>query len=477
MTLDPWLPIGAPITEGIRAGRVIDTGEDWQILAVNGGGRALLARMPLAERWISSGVVGEGEMRPFRFGEVSFRMIDGGSQHTLSSLAKCHSPMDKVEALAFASAIRATRAADRTSSLEDGIYIEKLSRVLPVYGGSPGADDAYVLGSWLTGGLRVSVHPVSRIRGLLSWLSPEQLREIVEAAGLAVEGMVTEDAALNGEPDPLRRTGSASSGHGTGRFSLPGRAVLEDFFNDHVIDVVQNREHYQALGIGNPPAIILEGPPGCGKTVAVEKLIDFLGWPSFKVEAGTVASPYIHETSRKISQLFAEAIDAAPSVMVIDEMDAFLAARDAGAASQHRVEEVAEFLRQIPQAIKAGVLIIGMTNRIDMIDAAVLRRGRFDHVIKVDYANVEEMLALMQSLLDGVPIASDVDLSALAMRLAGRPLSDTAFAVREGARLAAKARKAEIDAVSLMAAIASIPASDRGPAPRNPIGFIQGSVS
>jgi cell division protease FtsH len=477
MTLDPWLPIGTPITQDIRAGRVIETGDDWQILAVKDGSRALLTRASLAERWISSGIVRDGEMQPFQFGEASFRVIYSESQHTLSSLAKCHSPMDKVEALAFASAIRATRSVDGISSLEDGIYIEKLSRVLPVYDGPVGADDAYVLGSWMTGGLRVSVSPVSRISGLLSWLSPEQLREIVEAAGLAVEGMVTEDAVSNGEPDPLQRTGSITSGQGTGRFSLPGRAVLEEFFNDHVIDVVQNREHYQALGIGNPPAIILEGPPGCGKTVAVEKLVEFLGWPSFKVEAGTVASPYIHETSRKISQLFAEAIDAAPSVIIIDEMDAFLAARDSGSASQHRVEEVAEFLRQIPQAIKAGVLIIGMTNRVDMIDAAVLRRGRFDHVIKVDYANAEEMLALMQSLLDGVPIASDVDLSALAKRLAGRPLSDTAFAVREGARIAAKARKTEIDAVSLMNAIASIPPGDRGPAPRNPIGFIQGSVS
>jgi SpoVK/Ycf46/Vps4 family AAA+-type ATPase len=236
---------------------------------------------------------------------------------------------------------------------------------------------------------------------------------------------------------------------------------------------VQNREHYRSLGVENPAAIVLEGPTGCGKTVAVERLVAYLGWPCQHVDAGSIASPYIHETSRKISTLFRAAIDTAPSVIVIDEMDAFLSEREGGAASQHRTEEIAEFLRRIPEAVAAGVLIIGMTNRIDMIDPAILRRGRFDHVIRVDHADAAEVLGLLRSLLDGRPLAGDVILDGLAAKLAGKPLSDAAFVVREGARLAARRRSAEIDAGSLSEALDSVLAKDQS-ATRTRFGFTGG---
>jgi cell division protease FtsH len=252
---------------------------------------------------------------------------------------------------------------------------------------------------------------------------------------------------------------------------LPGRTMLEAFFNDHVVDVIQNRERYRALGIGNPSAIILEGPSGCGKTFAVNKLVEFLGWRLFAIDASSIGSPYIHETSRKVATVFREAIDAAPSVVVIDEMDAFLSQRDGAASGQHRLEEIAEFLRRIPEAIAAGVLIIGMTNRIDLIDPAILRRGRFDHMITVTYADSNEVHALLKSLFAGIPTADDVDLNALTKKLAGRPLSDAAFVVRVSARLAAKARRSDVDNNCIKEAVAATP--DRDPdRNRNRIGFV-----
>src|SRR3546814_4654918 len=84
-----------------------------------------------------------------------------------------------------------------------------------------------------------------------------------------------------------------------------------------------------------------------------------------------------------------------------------------------------------------------MTNRIDMIDPAIQRRGRFDHVIKVDFASEIEVQSLLDKLLSALPKESDVDSKPLAQELAGRPLSDVAFVVREGARLAARSRSEE----------------------------------
>ena len=168
------------------------------------------------------------------------------------------------------------------------------------------------------------------------------------------------------------------------------------------------RDSYKALGIDFPAAVVLHGPPGCGKTFAVERLVDFLGWPSFQIDASSVASPYIHETSKKVAEVFDKAMQNSPSVLVIDEMEAFLADREMG-SGHHRVEEVAEFLRRIPEATKNDVLIIAMTNRVDMIDPAILRRGRFDHVINVDFASEGEVLSLLEKLLTTLPKEDDVD--------------------------------------------------------------------
>lgn len=465
MSSDAWLPIGHSLTDAAKVGRVLSSGVDWQIVQTSEQGRALLMRGATLRRWFDTGLLTEDACVKIRYGATAWHAVVSGAGSTLAKLDRCPAPDDKSEALAFASSIRETRNLDPSTSLQNGLYVEQLSRVLPTYETDSDADDGLVLGSWLTGGLRISVTPMAKIQNLLSWLPAEGLADVVCAAGLAPIGMVTVSTADHG----ISSNGHRVRAGGEGRFRLPGRLALEEFFNDHVVDVVQNRQHYETLGLGNPPAIVLEGPPGCGKTVAVERLVDFLGWPQFSVEANSIGSPYIHETGRKVAQLFQAAIDAAPSVVVIDEMDAFLAARDSGVAGQHRVEEVAEFLRIIPSAIKAGVLIVGMTNRVDTIDPAILRRGRFDHVIKVDFANGTEMLDLLSSLLDGVPLAEDVRLDSYAERLAGRPLSDAAFVVREGARLAAKDRRSEVDRQSLEAALKSLPPIGEG---KSRVGFL-----
>ena len=239
-------------------------------------------------------------------------------------------------------------------------------------------------------------------------------------------------------------------------FDLPGRPDLSAFINEHIIDIIKHQDRYRSLGIEFPSAVILHGPPGCGKTFAVEKLIEFLGWPSYQIEASSVASPYIHETSKKVAEVFQLSIDNAHSVLVIDEMEAFLADRDRS-SGHHRVEEVAEFLRRIPEAVSKGVLIVAMTNRIDMIDPAIQRRGRFDHVIKVDFASETEIVALMKKLLESLPTSSDLDVVPIARELSGRPLSDVSFVVREAARLSARAGAKTIDQDKLLIALHGTP--------------------
>ena len=239
-----------------------------------------------------------------------------------------------------------------------------------------------------------------------------------------------------------------------------------------MVDIIRHQERYRALGVGFPSAVVLHGPPGCGKTFAVEQLVEYLGWPCFRIDASSVASPYIHETSRKVAEMFDTAIRNAPSLLVIDEMEAFLADREIGVgASHHRVEEVAEFLRRIPEATKNEVLIVAMTNRLAMIDPAIMRRGRFDHVIEVDYADADEVPMLLDKLLASMPQDGTVNTRPLAQRLAGRPLSDVVYVVREGGRLAARAGATRLGQQFLLAALEGAPARTEEDSKRR-MGFV-----
>ncbi len=479
MALDPWLPIGFKLPDGAAARIALFEGAQWQILETSGGGRALVVHDELAQRWRDAGLLEPGTLIPFAFGEQRLLSLSCGASQVLCPVSEGRSPDTKAEALAFALALKATRALDAESPLQDALYVEKISRLLPTYSISSRTEDDVVLGYWLTGGASVSAKSFRRLRQTMSWLGAGHLKEVVQAAGFDVAEVIPGDVrrtprtpiesmpAPTAQPSPQKAVEDA----GVTIFELPGREELADFFNEHVVDIVQNRERYKSLGIEFPSAVVLHGPPGCGKTFAVDRLIDFLAWPSFQIDASSVASPYIHETSKKVAEVFDKAMQNAPSVLVIDEMEAFLADREMG-SGHHRVEEVAEFLRRIPEAAKNDVLIIAMTNRVEMIDPAILRRGRFDHVIKVDYANQAEVTSLLEKLLSGLPKEKDVDSTPLARELAGRPLSDVAFVVREGARLAARAGKSRLDQQSLRTALGAAPAREREGGAQRRIGFI-----
>lgn len=479
MVLESWLPVGFKLPDGAKMRVALFEGTDWQIHETMGGGRALVVQDSLAQHWIESGLIDEGTLEAFQFGDRQLRAISSAPSQTLCPVSEGNSPDNKSEALAFALALKATRDIDAESALQDALYVEKITRLLPTYTISSRAGDDVVLGYWLTGGTNIPATSFRRLRQSMSWLGAGHLKDVVQAAGFEVAEIIPlerkpETPAEKTETITTeeRRETKRTAPESNKVFELAGRPELAAFFNEHIVDIILHRDRYKALGIEFPSAVILHGPPGCGKTFAVDRLVDFLGWPSFQIDASSVASPYIHETSKKVAQVFDKAMENAPSVLVIDEMEAFLADREMG-SGHHRVEEVAEFLRRIPEAVKNDVLIIAMTNRIEMIDPAIQRRGRFDHVIKVDFASEVEVQALLDKLLSSLPKESDVDAKPLAEELAGRPLSDVSFVVREGARLSARSGKDRLDQASLLSAMHSSPARGReGGETKRRIGFI-----
>ena len=479
MAINAWLPNGYSLPDGAKVRTVDFEGKDWQIYGTAGGGRALVVNAELAERWLSTGLTQASEFNPFEFADLKFQSISCGASQVLLPVSEAKSPDNKTDALAFALALKATRDIDSESALQDSLYVEKITRLLPTYSITSRTGDDVVLGYWLTGGAPISAKAFRRLRQTMSWLGAGHLKDVVQAAGFEVSEVIpaksrpeTQPEKVEAVPAEEKMQARRTAPEPNKVFELAGRSDLAAFFNEHIVDIILHRDRYKALGIEFPSAIILHGPPGCGKTFAVERLIDFLGWPNYQIDASSIGSKYIHETSKKVAEVFETAMENAPSVLVIDEMEAFLADREMG-SGHHRVEEVAEFLRRIPEAVKKDVLIIAMTNRIEMIDPAIQRRGRFDHVINVGFASEVEVRALLDKLLSSLPKEPDVDSKPLAKELAGRPLSDVSFVVREGARLAARSGKDHLDQASLLAAMKSTPAREReGGETKRRIGFV-----
>lgn len=472
--IEPWLPRGFSPAADIVLRRCVSGGDEWQIYDTENDGRILVAQDPLFRRWHEDGLVSGGEVVEFSFGSTNYAFVEGGRGYRLECVEDSEPPSGFSDCEAFVASVAATRSLRPDAALNDAVYVERLSRLLPSYALAPKVDDAHLVGYWITGGVNVSLLSTRRVRALAPWLTSGQLGRLAQTIGLASVDAGDPESTPDGEATSrASRTSDACAEQVTlPDFALPGRPLLETFFNEHVIDLIRNEARYRALGIGFPGAILLHGPPGCGKTFAVERLVDHLDWPFFSVDSGSIGSPYIHETGRKIAEIFDQAAKVAPAVVVIDELDAFLSARDSGSGGQHRVEEVAEFLRSIPRATENRVLVIGMTNRLDSLDPAVVRRGRFDHILSVDMPSEADVKALLESRFREIPADEDVDVGSVSRVLAGRPLSDVGFIVREACRIAAKSGASRVAAEHLNAAIVAAPARGAGEGKTRRIGFL-----
>lgn len=146
MALEAWLPVGFQLPDGARVRIALFDGADWQICETMGGGRALIAHDTLAQHWVEAGLIDEGTLDAFQFGTRQLRTISSAPSQTLCPVSEGKSPDNKSEALAFALALKATRDIDPESALQDALYVEKITRLLPTYSISSRTGDDVVLG-------------------------------------------------------------------------------------------------------------------------------------------------------------------------------------------------------------------------------------------------------------------------------------------------------------------------------------------
>ncbi len=350
--------------------------------------------------------------------------------------------------------------------LNDLIYIEEFNLLLPVkFKDTELLDANFLVGAWLSEGLNVSAQDVEKVCFLNTWLKEDSVKMAIKTAGV-VETKESDTKAKNCSKEmPKKSLGIV------GGFELPGRERLTKYFNEQIVDFIKNMDKYERMGITSVPATLLHGKPGCGKTYAVEKLAEFLGLPCFEISSSSVASPYIHDTSKKIAEVFEKAIEAAPSLLIIDEMEAYVSSRANSGTGTHHIEEVDEFLRNIPKAIEAKVIVFGMTNMIDMIDPAILRKGRFDFIEEVGMPSKQEIVAVLENGLKKIPVADDIDVYSMSEKLLDRPMSDVSYVVRQAARIAVQQDSEKVTQEHLEQAISGLGINAKPEVKNRTIGF------
>ena len=216
---------------------------------------------------------------------------------------------------------------------------------------------------------------------------------------------------------------------------------------------------YRRYRVSLPNGILFYGPPGCGKTYLARALAEELGWSFQYCRPSDVASPYIHDTVSKIRAVFTTAIEKAPSIVFIDEFEAFVPARSAlGGHQQYKAEEVNEFLANLEGCAERKILVIAATNEPDKIHPAVRRSGRFDKLILTPPPDAAARQAMLDFHLQDRPVDPALDIAGIAAVLEGYSASDIKLLVDEAARMALR-QKETISTKTLLATLDRVPAS------------------
>ena len=214
-----------------------------------------------------------------------------------------------------------------------------------------------------------------------------------------------------------------------------------------IVEFLKHREKFQSLGARVPKGVLLVGAPGTGKTLLAKAIAGEAGVPFFSISGSEFVEMFVGVGASRVRDLFEQAKRTAPALIFIDEIDAVGRQRGAGVGGGH--DEREQTLNQILVEMdgfdtNTSVIVIAATNRPDILDAALLRPGRFDRRIVLDMPDINGRHAILKIHSAGKPLAEDVDLESIAKQTIGFSGADLANLVNEAAILAARRDKKEI---------------------------------
>lgn len=213
-----------------------------------------------------------------------------------------------------------------------------------------------------------------------------------------------------------------------------------------IVDFLKNPKKYERLGAKIPRGVLLAGEPGTGKTLMARAVAGEAGVPFFSISGSEFAEMFVGVGASRVRDLFGKAKKNAPSIIFIDEIDAVAHKRDArGGAGREDEQTLNQILVEMDGFDNdTGVIVMAATNRVDMLDKALLRPGRFDRHVNVTLPERKDRVEILKVHFKNKPVAEDVKIDALAAKTAGSSGADLANIANEAAITAARLNHKEI---------------------------------
>ena len=210
---------------------------------------------------------------------------------------------------------------------------------------------------------------------------------------------------------------------------------------EEVVDFIKSPKKYIQVGARIPKGILLVGPPGTGKTLLAKAVAGEAGVPFFTISGSDFVEMFVGVGASRVRDLFEEAKRNAPCIIFIDEIDAVARSRGTGMGGGHdeREQTLNQLLVEMDGfGVNEGIIVMAATNRVDILDRAILRPGRFDRKVMVGRPDVQGREEILKVHAKGKPLSEDIDLGQIARTTAGFTGADLENLLNEAAILAAK---------------------------------------
>lgn len=257
----------------------------------------------------------------------------------------------------------------------------------------------------------------------------------------------------------MRQAGGGGKMNNFGKANVKNTANKKNTFNDvagadeekeelaEIVDFLKNPKKYTEMGARIPKGVLLEGPPGTGKTLLAKAVAGEAGVPFFSISGSDFVEMFVGVGASRVRDLFETAKKNSPSIVFIDEIDAVGRHRGAGLGGGH--DEREQTLNQLLVEMDGfegneGIIVMAATNRKDILDPALLRPGRFDRQIVVNYPDVKGREEILKVHSKNKPLAPDVDLKVIAKTTQQFTGADLENLLNEAALLAARHNKKAI---------------------------------
>lgn len=225
-----------------------------------------------------------------------------------------------------------------------------------------------------------------------------------------------------------------------------------------IVDFLKNPERYIRLGAKIPKGVLLVGPPGTGKTLLAKAVAGEAEVPFFSVSGSSFIEMFVGVGASRVRDLFENAKKEAPAIVFIDEIDAIGKSRAAGSmmgGNDEREQTLNQLLAEMDgfDSDKSPVIVLAATNRPEVLDAALLRPGRFDRQVLVDKPDFKGRVDILKVHSKEVKLSNDVDMDEIGRLTAGLAGADLANIINEAALLAGRSNKTKIDQQDLVEAV------------------------